>query len=74
MSSTSFDPRRLTTEVARLLEEHGVGVNRDAGASADRIAGAGMLLRGLGVEPLAEPQDVLDLDGGRRYDSRMHSD
>lgn len=74
MSSASYDPRKLTAEVAQLLENHGVDVNRGAGSSSDRDTGAGMLLRGLGVEPLAAPEDVLDLDGGASYNTRLHGD
>lgn len=73
-TSTSYDPRTLVADVAQLLEERGVTVDREHGTVADRSAGAGMLLRGLGVEPLASPEDTLDLDGGTKYNSRLHGD
>ena len=72
--SSSYDPRRLVTEVARLLAEHGVEVDRSKGSLEDRIAGSGMLLRGLGVTPAAAPEDTLDLDGHRGYNARIHGD
>ena len=72
--STSYDPRTLMNEVAQLLEERGVTVDRERGTVADRTAGAGMLLRGLGVDPLAAPEDALDLDGGASYNAHVHND
>lgn len=73
-NSTSYNPRKLVAEVADLLEQRGVTVDREHGSAGDLTGGAGMLLRGLGVEPLAAPEDSLDLDGGKRYDARLHGD
>lgn len=74
MSAHSYDPRRLVSDVAKLLEERGVAVDREQGSGEDRMAGAGRLLRGLGVEPLAAPEDTLDLNGHKSYASRLHED
>lgn len=71
---SSYDPRALVTDVAQLLEDRGISVHLEHGTVADRAAGAGMLLRGLGVTPLAAPEDQLDLDGGASYSSRLHGD
>lgn len=74
MSSTSYDPRKLIADVTKLLEERGVSVDPARGSADDRFAGAGSLLRGLGVDPLATVEDTLDLDGHRRYNTNVHED
>lgn len=70
----SYDPRRLVTEVADLLSDRGVEIDRSKWCTEDLIAGSGRLLRGLGIEPLASPEDTLDLDGHTDYNSRVHGD
>ena len=59
----TYDPYKLVADVRGLLESRGVSTEDVEGMAGDRLAGASMLLRSLGVEPLMAPEDALDLDG-----------
>ena len=70
----TYDPYRLIEDVRTLLADRGLTPESVEGAAGNRLAGASMLLRGLGMEPLMAPEDALDLDGHRSYNSRVHGD
>jgi hypothetical protein len=70
----TYDPRRLVEEVAALLSERGLQPNPDGGSAVERMTGASMLLRNLGITPAAAPEDWLDLDGQRGYNRLVHGD
>lgn len=69
----TYDPYRLVDDVCTLLERQGLVPERQDQAG-DRFVGACMLLRSLGVEPLMQPENALDLDGHHRYNTRVHGD
>ncbi|OXM60387.1 hypothetical protein [Amycolatopsis vastitatis] len=56
-----YDPYRLIDDVETLLVSRGVTPSRVPGRGGDRLAGAGRLLRGFGLEPRMAPEDGLDL-------------
>jgi len=70
----TYDPYRLISEVVAMLTLSGLKPERLEGHAGDRLAGAGPLLRGLGIEPMMRPEDALDLDGHRAYNRRIHGD
>jgi hypothetical protein len=71
----TYDPYELVDDVIDLLRERGLSPERvDVETPAARITGASLLLRGLGIQPARALQDVTDLDGGARYNARMHGD
>ncbi|RSM35826.1 hypothetical protein DMA12_42750 [Amycolatopsis balhimycina DSM 5908] len=57
-----YDPYRLIDDVESLLVSHGLTPSRVPGRGGDRLAGAGRLLRGFGLEPRMAPEDAFDLD------------
>lgn len=69
-----YDPYQLAEDVAALLRERGLFPERRDGHAGERLAGAAMLLRGLGAEPLMSHEAALDLDGHGRYVARVHDD
>jgi hypothetical protein len=69
-----YDPYQLIEDVAVLLRQRGLDPVRLDGQAGERLAGAAMLLRGLGAEPLMSQQAALDLDGHTRYVARVHGD
>ncbi|HEX5402526.1 MAG TPA: hypothetical protein VFX16_09520 [Pseudonocardiaceae bacterium] len=73
-SGQGYDPYKLVDDVIEVLVQHGLSPDRSHGSTSERITGASMLLRNLGVAPLRAPEDAVDLDGGLHYDSRMHGD
>lgn len=76
LSPTSYDPAKLIHDVVALLEDRGLTpeINMERGVLRETETAAHVLLRGLGITPAAAPEDVLDLDGGARYNARMHED
>lgn len=56
-----YDPYKLIDEVETLLVSHGLTPSRVPGRGGDRLAGAGRLLRGFGLEPRMAPEDAFDL-------------
>ncbi|MDX3195380.1 hypothetical protein PV458_43865 [Streptomyces sp. MN03-5084-2B] len=56
-----YDPYRLIDDVESLLVAHGLAPSRVPGRGGDRLAGAGRLLRGFGLEPRMAPEDAFDL-------------
>ena len=70
----TYDPYKLVDDVQRLLEERGMPTEQQEGMAGERLAGAGMLLRGLGIDPAMAPSDTLDLNGHKNYNSRIHGD
>jgi hypothetical protein len=67
-----YDPYRLIDDVESLLVSHGLTPSRVPGRGGDRLAGAGRLLRGFGLEPRMAPEDAFDLDVP--YQARSHQD
>jgi hypothetical protein len=75
LSATSYDPRKLIADVAALLEDRGLTTGEVPAAMASEVhTAACVLLRGLGIMPGVAPEDALDLDGGARYNRRIHGD
>lgn len=75
LSETSYDPRKLIADVAALLEDRGLTPGAVPAAMASEVhTAACVLLRGMGIQPGSAPENWLDLDGGARYNSRMHHD
>jgi hypothetical protein len=60
--------------VEELLMKQGLKPQVSNEGFADRTVGAAKLLSGFGITPLLLPVEKLDLDGGRRYNTRMHGD
>ncbi|WP_410588368.1 hypothetical protein [Amycolatopsis sp. lyj-23] len=56
-----YDPYRLIDDVESLLLARGLTPARVPGRGGDRLAGAGRLLRGFGLEPRMAPEDAFDL-------------
>ena len=58
--SQTYDPGKVVTAVARILREAGVepDMSQDGYGYVTAFAGAGMLLRGLGVFPAVDPADA----------------
>lgn len=61
----SYDPYKLINEVTDILRASGVDAKTLPGHSGDALAGAGQLLRALGVEALMDPVDSFDRAGSR---------
>jgi hypothetical protein len=76
LGPTSYSPRKLILDVIAMLEDRGLTpqLDTDPDTARETLTSAHALLRGIGVSPAAAPEDVLDLDGGARYSSRMHGD
>jgi len=70
----SYDPYRLISEVVAMLTLSGLKPERLEGRAGDRLAGAGQLLRGLGIEPRITQEAALSRDGHRAYNRRIHGD
>jgi hypothetical protein len=71
----SYDPHRLIEDVAELLEARGlIPVRTEIETPGARLLGAGLLLRGLGVQPRLSSERAFDPFSSRNYDSRMHED
>lgn len=74
---TSYDPRKLLLDVAALIKRGLTPMSladQSPELARDALTGAHMVLRGLGIQPASAPEDWLDLDGGTRYNSRVHGD
>lgn len=56
----SYSPYELIDDVVALLEAKGITTLRANDSTADRVVGAGQLLRGLGVAPLLSPEEAND--------------
>ncbi|GIH78221.1 hypothetical protein [Planobispora longispora] len=54
-----YDPQRLVREVQALLRTYGLDPESVAGEPGLAEAGAGMLLRGLGITPALDGVDAL---------------
>ncbi len=76
LSPKSYDPVKLIRDVVALLEDRGLTPQLDERPAARREteAAACSLLRGVGINPGIAVEDALDLDGGARYNTRMHGD
>jgi hypothetical protein len=75
LSARAYDPRKLIADVIAVLEDRGLAPITPAGRERiEAETAASQLLRTLGFMPAAAPEDWIDLDGGARYDSRMHGD
>lgn len=75
LSAGSYDPGKLLADVIALLEDRGVSpVAPEGRARVEAETIASQLLRSLSLMPAMAPEDALDLDGGVRYDSRLHND
>lgn len=76
LGPTGYDPRKLILDVIAMLEDRGLTpqVDNSPAAARETSTAAHVLLRGLGIRPGSAPEDWLDLDGGARYDSRVHGD
>jgi hypothetical protein len=73
--SQSYDPHRLINDVIELLEQRGLTPERvDIETPGARVLGASLLLRGLGIDPLATPEDALNTNGHLAYNRRIHGD
>lgn len=55
-----YDPYQLIREVGFLLNQHGLEVDVKEGKLGEAAAGAGMLLRALGVTPAMDIVDTFD--------------
>ncbi|MEU4250851.1 hypothetical protein AB0F15_25940 [Amycolatopsis sp. NPDC026612] len=67
-----YDPYRLIDDVESLLASHGLTPSRLPGRGGDRLAGAGRLLRGFGLEPRMAPEAAFDL--GVPFQGRINQD
>jgi hypothetical protein len=71
--SHSYDPGRVITAVAQMLRDAGVepDLTQDGYGYATAFAGAGMMLRGLGVLPAMDATDAYrqTLDNGAWEDT-----
>ncbi|MCR6490096.1 hypothetical protein M8542_45525 [Amycolatopsis sp. OK19-0408] len=67
-----YDPYQLIDEVETLLTARGLTPERVPGRGGDRLAGAGRLLRGFGLEPRMAPEDAFDL--GVPFQGRINQD
>jgi hypothetical protein len=69
----TYDPGRVITAVTQILRDAGIDPNpsQDGYGHVTALAGAGMLLRGLGVFPATGPADAyrLTLDHGSWEDT-----
>jgi hypothetical protein len=76
LGATEYDPGKLVRDVVALLEDRGLTpiLDKRPDAARETHTAACILLRGLGIQPGKAPEDWLDLDGGARYDGRMHGD
>jgi hypothetical protein len=76
LPSTSYDPTKLIHDVVALLEDRGLTpqINMEREVLRETETAAHVLLRGLGIMPGIAPEDALDLDGGARYNSKIHGD
>jgi hypothetical protein len=75
LSERAYDPGKLVQDVIALLESRGVQPAAIEGrVRVDAETAASQLLLAIGITPAAAPEDWLDLDGGARYDARMHGD
>ena len=74
---TTYDPRKLTHEVFRLLHDQGYSLDR-AGDFEAAVQGAAAILRYLGLEPREDPQLQPYVgsanDGHLGYERRVHGD
>jgi hypothetical protein len=59
----TYDPAKVITAVTQILRDAGVepDLNQDGYGHVTALAGAGMLLRGLGVFPATDPADAYTL-------------
>ena len=67
-----YDPYRLIDDVESLLVSRGLAPSRVPGRGGDRLAGAGRLLRGFGLEPRMAPEDAFCFDVP--YQARLNQD
>ena len=75
LSERAYDPRQLIADVVALLEDRGLRPILPEGRSrVEAETAASQLLRTLGFTAAAAPEDWIDLDGGARYNTRMHGD
>jgi hypothetical protein len=76
MSAKAYDPYKLVLDVVALLEDRGLAPISPEGGSTrvEAETAASQLLRAIGIMPGMAPEDALDLDGGARYNSRLHGD
>ena len=68
-SYRSFDPYKLIDDVIDHLRSNGIDAKTLPGRGGEALAGAGQLLRALGVEPLMDP-----IDSFKRTSSRVWSE
>lgn len=61
----SYDPYRLIDEVVDLLRASGIDAKTLHGRGGEALAGAGQLLRALGVEALMDPVDSFNRTSSR---------
>ena len=68
----NYDPFKLLQDVQEVLRQKGLDPQPVDGF--DRVTLATKLLKGYGIEPIVQPESVLDLDGHARYHRRMEGD
>ena len=76
LGPTTYDPRKLLQDIAAMLEDRGLTVRVDESPEAASTTTTALytVLRGLGLQAGSAPEDWLDLDGGARYNARVHGD
>jgi hypothetical protein len=67
---TTYDPDKLISQVRQLLADAGVepDLNQEGYGHVTALCGAGMLLRGLGAFPAADPADHYRRDGSGSWE------
>jgi len=71
-SKPNYDPFKLLIDVQKLLRSKGLDPQPVDGV--DRVSLARNLLQAYGIESVAQPESVLDLDGHAGYNRRIHGD
>ena len=71
-SKPNYDPFKLLGDVQELLRAKGLTPQPVDGV--DRVSLARNLLHAYGIEPVVQPESVLDLDGHASYNRRIHGD
>jgi uncharacterized membrane protein len=69
-----YNADALVRDVIGLLKERGIRLSSERNNPAEQAAAASKLLSSLGVVPTRSTENVMDLDGHKSYNRRIHED